>query len=175
LFSTTADTFKATASTCTTLENYSLSFRFNFYFKKSLYWVSYTVDLHLYSHVTNLETSELSRWTIFPWQLSLRKDFRCTFLITGWINFDSAVTNSGWWPTWRTISSVISLFESSTCFEQLCADPQDDNCINTTSGIITLKTIEWSKITKIARTYRNLIVYKTLTINDKILFKYNVF
>jgi hypothetical protein len=35
---------------------------------------------------------------------------------------------------------------------------QKDNCINTTSGIITLKRIEWSKITKIARTHRNLIV-----------------
>ena len=37
--------------------------------------------------------------------------------------------------------------------------------------MITLKTIEWSKITKIARTHRNLIVHKTLTINDKILVK----
>jgi hypothetical protein len=36
------------------------------------------------------------------------------------------------------ISSIICLFESSTRFEQLCAHPQDDNCINTTSGIITL-------------------------------------
>jgi hypothetical protein len=36
------------------------------------------------------------------------------------------------WPTWRTISSIICLFESSTCFEQLCAHPQEDNCINTT-------------------------------------------
>jgi len=33
---------------------------------------------------------------------------------------------------------MICLFESSTCFEQLCAHPQEDNCINTTSGIITL-------------------------------------
>ena len=46
--------------------------------------------------------------------------------------------NSGKWPTWRTISSIICLFGSSTCFEQLCAHPQEDNCINTTSGIITL-------------------------------------
>jgi hypothetical protein len=38
--------------------------------------------------------------------------------------------NSGKWPTWRTISSIICLFESSTCFEQLCAHPQEDNCIN---------------------------------------------
>jgi hypothetical protein len=37
---------------------------------------------------------------------------------------------SGKWPTWRTISSIISLFESSTCFEQLCAHPQVDSCIN---------------------------------------------
>jgi hypothetical protein len=28
-------------------------------------------------------------------------------------------SNSGKWPTWRTISSIICLFESSTCFEQL--------------------------------------------------------
>jgi len=26
---------------------------------------------------------------------------------------------------------MICLFESSTCFEQLCAHPQEDNCINT--------------------------------------------
>jgi hypothetical protein len=38
----------------------------------------------------------------------------------------------------RTISSIICLIESSTCFEQLCANPQEDNCINTTSGIITV-------------------------------------
>jgi len=30
------------------------------------------------------------------------------------------------------------LFKSSTCFEHLCAHPQEDNCMNTTSGIITL-------------------------------------
>jgi len=69
-------------------------------------------------------------------------------------------------------SSIICLFESSTCFEQLCAHLQEDNCIITTSGIITLKTIEWSKITKIARAHRNLIVHRTLTINDKILVNY---
>ena len=28
--------------------------------------------------------------------------------------------------------------KSSTCFEQLRAHPQEDNCMNTTSGIITL-------------------------------------
>ena len=28
---------------------------------------------------------------------------------------------------------MIYLFESSTCFEQLCAHPQEDNCINTHS------------------------------------------
>jgi len=26
--------------------------------------------------------------------------------------------------------SIICLFESSTCFEQLCTDPQEDSCIN---------------------------------------------
>ena len=43
----------------------------------------------------------------------------------------------------RTISSIICLFESSTCFEELCAHPQEDNCMNTTSGIITLEINEW--------------------------------
>jgi hypothetical protein len=37
-----------------------------------------------------------------------------------------------------SISSIMCLFESSTCFQQLCAHPQEENCINTTSGIITL-------------------------------------
>jgi hypothetical protein len=46
--------------------------------------------------------------------------------------------SSGKRPTWRIISSIIRLFESPTCFEQLCAHPQEDNFINTTSGIITL-------------------------------------
>ena len=36
------------------------------------------------------------------------------------------------------ISSIICLFQSSTCFEQLCAHSQEDNCMNTTSGIITV-------------------------------------
>jgi hypothetical protein len=49
---------------------------------------------------------------------------------------------------------IIRLFESSTCFEQLCAHPQEENCINTTSGIITPKISEWSKITKITRIHR---------------------
>jgi hypothetical protein len=43
--------------------------------------------------------------------------------------------------------------------------------MNTTSGIITLKISEWSKITKITRIHRVSIVHKTLTINDKILVK----
>jgi len=29
---------------------------------------------------------------------------------------------------------MIYLFKSSTYFEKLCAHPQEDNCINTTSG-----------------------------------------
>jgi hypothetical protein len=44
--------------------------------------------------------------------------------------------NSCRWPTWRTLSSIIWLFQSSTCFELLCAHPQEDSCINTTSGIL---------------------------------------
>jgi hypothetical protein len=49
---------------------------------------------------------------------------------------------------------MISLFESLTCFEQLCAHSQGDNCINTTSGTIILKISEWSKITKVTRIHR---------------------
>jgi len=52
------------------------------------------------------------------------------------------------------MSSIIYLFESSTCFEQLCAHPHEDNCMNTTSGTITLKISEWSKITRINRVHR---------------------
>jgi hypothetical protein len=40
------------------------------------------------------------------------------------------------------------LFQSSTCFEQARAHHQEVICINTASGIVTLKTSEWSKITK---------------------------
>jgi hypothetical protein len=66
---------------------------------------------------------------------------------------------------------MICLFASSTRFEQLCARPQEDNCINTTSGKITLKTSEWCKITKVARIHRSYTVHKTVTIIDKILVK----
>jgi hypothetical protein len=66
---------------------------------------------------------------------------------------------------------MICLFEPSTCFEQLCAHPQEYNCINTTSGIIILKISGWSKITKITRIHRGCVVHKTLTINDKMLVK----
>jgi len=51
--------------------------------------------------------------------------------------------HSGRWPTWRTISSMICLSESSTCFQQLCAHPQEDNCINhlkKTRRLLYLKT-----------------------------------
>jgi hypothetical protein len=54
---------------------------------------------------------------------------------------------------------MICLFESSICFEQKCTHPQGKNFINTASGIISLKTIEWSKISTIARIYRNLNFY----------------
>jgi hypothetical protein len=53
---------------------------------------------------------------------------------------------SGRWPTWHTVSSIIRLFEISACFEHPCAQPQEENCINTTCGVVTLKTNEWSKI-----------------------------
>jgi len=33
---------------------------------------------------------------------------------------------------------LISLLHSSTCFEHYCAHIQEDNCINTASGIVTL-------------------------------------
>jgi hypothetical protein len=63
----------------------------------------------------------------------------CTVVTKFYIFFFDRVSsyNSGRWPNRCTISSVC-LFESSTCFEPLCAHPQEDNCINTTSGIITV-------------------------------------
>jgi hypothetical protein len=63
--------------------------------------------------------------------------------------------NSGRWPTWRTISSMICLFESSTCFEQLCAHPQEDSCMNTISGIITLCLWPSGKLV----TYQNSVTF----------------
>ena len=44
---------------------------------------------------------------------------------------------------------IIRLSQSSTCFEQRCAHHQEVKCINTASGIVTLETSEWSKITRI--------------------------
>ena len=40
---------------------------------------------------------------------------------------------------------MICLFEYSTCFDQPCAHPREDNCINTTSGIIhsVLEAVRW--------------------------------
>ena len=43
----------------------------------------------------------------------------------------------------------ISLFQSSTCFEQTRAHHQEVNCVNTASVIVTLETSEWSKITRL--------------------------
>jgi hypothetical protein len=43
--------------------------------------------------------------------------------------------------------------------------------MNTTSGIITLKISEWSKITKITTIHFGCVVHKTLIINGKILLK----
>jgi len=39
------------------------------------------------------------------------------------------------------------------------------------SGIITLKINEWSKMTEITRIYRGCIIHKTVTIHDIILVK----
>jgi len=63
--------------------------------------------------------------------------YQCTNskLLDFWVKTEF---NSGRWPTWRTISSIICSFQPSTCFEHLCFHPQDDNCINTTSDIITV-------------------------------------
>jgi len=43
---------------------------------------------------------------------------------------------------------LIHLLYSSTCFEQYCAHLQEDNCINTASGIVNLETSEWSELLK---------------------------
>jgi hypothetical protein len=56
--------------------------------------------------------------------------------------------NSGRQPNWRTVSSMIRLFESSTCFEQLCARPQEDSWMNTTSTTVP----SWPACRKAANT-----------------------
>ena len=38
---------------------------------------------------------------------------------------------------------LIHLLHSSTCFEHYCAHPQEDICIGTASGIVTVETSEW--------------------------------
>jgi len=43
---------------------------------------------------------------------------------------------------------LIHLLHSSTCFEHYCAHLQEDNYINTASGIVTLETSEWSYLLK---------------------------
>ena len=43
---------------------------------------------------------------------------------------------------------LIHLLHSSTCFEHYCAHLQEDNCINTASGIVNMETSEWSKLLK---------------------------
>jgi len=42
-------------------------------------------------------------------------------------------------PLWKQVNGLYS----STCFEHYCAHLQEDNCISTASGIITLETSEW--------------------------------
>jgi len=63
---------------------------------------------------------------------------------------------------------IIRLFQSSTWFEQTRAHHQEVSCINTASGIVTLKTSGWSKITKIQF---SCIVYKTFIGKVKTLVK----
>ena len=43
---------------------------------------------------------------------------------------------------------LIHLLYSSTCFEHYYAHLQEDNCISTAPGIVTLETSEWSKLLK---------------------------
>jgi len=41
---------------------------------------------------------------------------------------------------------LIHLLHSSTCYEHYYAHLQEDNCVSTASGIVTLETSEWSKL-----------------------------
>jgi hypothetical protein len=81
---------------------------------------------------------------LFRWIQNQHQPKFVKLSLWGW--GDNIWVHSGKEPTWCTISSTICLFESSTCFEQLCAHHQEDNCMNTTSGIITLKMSEWSAL-----------------------------
>jgi len=41
---------------------------------------------------------------------------------------------------------LILFLRSCTCFEHYGAHLQEDNCINTASGVVTVETSEWSKL-----------------------------
>ena len=67
---------------------------------------------------------------------------------------------TGLWPILPTLMIVfftklmlkffilIYLLHSSICFGHYCVHLQEDNYINTASGIVTLETSEWSKLLK---------------------------
>jgi hypothetical protein len=66
----------------------------------------------------------LHRETTYLWAAVCKKHYFFYF------SDCASLYNSGRWPTWHTVSSIICLCGSSTCFEQLYAHPQEDNCIN---------------------------------------------
>ena len=81
------------------------------------------------------------RFLLSKYHTALRNTYKCNFIYARkssikipclilYFSGRASSYNSGRWPTWRIVSSIICLFESSTCFEQLCAHPQEDNCIN---------------------------------------------
>jgi len=88
--------------------------------------------------LTEMQTCVHIKYQLFlscPNQNSSGSNFLLNYI---YLSDSVSLYNSGRWPIWRTITSIICLFESSTCSEQLCAHPQVDSCINTTSGIITV-------------------------------------
>jgi hypothetical protein len=73
--------------------------------------------------------------------------------------------NSGRWPTWRIISFVMCLFGSSTCFEQLRARPQEDNCINLSAPSFTFKYMQICNTTTKAMSVHLSVYMKPHKIN----------
>jgi hypothetical protein len=110
---------------------------------KQWFWCSLVtrkITLFLPGNKPNLSSrNQIVFWDIAR-QESLKRQSALNWIFFKYIFCDRASSyNSGKWPTWLTVSSIICLFESSTFFEQLCAHIQEDNCINTTSDIITLR------------------------------------
>jgi len=120
------------------------------HYSKQQYSMYQTV--HCHKLVTNHKTA-------FPSLFSV-----CSQAFVLYFSDRASSYNSGRWPNWPTVSSMILLFESSTCFEQVCAHPQEDNCMNTTTGIVNL--YYWPSGMQVKMVHLDLHTGRQLTHSD---------